>query len=198
MVDLNFIVQNENFQISWATFEGIWAITHIIVLIGIRNSTLEHLRAQQLYFFVDGLFHLFNVVYYPIDEIGFFGYLNARAMLLVHIYFWINLVLNPPSTPKENLKPVFQWSCVEHKGNRFDISKYYCEILGTVLDIVAHGLGCYLMMMKLNTTGNVLVLGGVALSTYIMIFVVFGRQFSTHLHMMPPFISNFFGRKKNE
>ena len=195
--DIEEIIKNEYFQVFWAVSEGVWVLTHIFVLLGIRNSTLDCLRRQQLYFFADGVFHTFNIVYYPLNEIGYFGYYNARLMLIIHIYFWLNLVLNPPSTPADNLKTVFHWSSVEFQDNRFNFSKYYVEIMGTLLDIIAHSLGCFLMMKRLNITYNILVFLGVIINTYIGIFIFYRKEFSTKTHMMPQILRKFSREKIN-
>ncbi len=194
---LNLILKHNLHYISWAVFESIWCITHLMVLFGLRNSTLKHLRSMQLYFLLDGITHLFTIINYPLSEIGYFGYINSRYMLGVHIWVWVNLIINPPSTSPDGLRKVYHWSCVEFKDNRFDFTKYWFEIIGTSLDVIAHFTGAVLMM-KLLSFYDCLIVGAVTIiSVYFGIFWWYGDVFSTEEHMMPETLKSI-SRKGSE
>ncbi len=192
----DFSLNNNLHYIGWSIFECVLAITHTMVLLGIRNSTLKHLRKMQIYFLLDGFTHLFCIIQYPVSEIGYFGYVNSRYMLAIHIYYWFNLIINPPSSSSEGLKPVFHWSCVECKDDRFN-RKYLIEIIGTTLDIVAHATGAALVMKFLSFKENLLVFVATIISTYLGIFWWYGDDFSTGEHMMPETLKSI-SRKGSE
>ena len=112
---LGNLFEEDYFRFAWATFEALLATSHIAVLLGIRNSKLEYLRTQAHYFLLDGLTHLFHILYYGLDDVSIFAWINWRIQIFVHVYFFFNLFLNPPHTPQERLKKIFHWSCVGFK-----------------------------------------------------------------------------------
>ncbi len=119
-------------------------------------------------------------------EVGILAYLNWRLMLIVHICCWGNLILNPPQTDRSRLLKVYHWSCSECIDDRFDFRNYGIQIIGTVLDIIAHSLGFIFMFKKLDFQMQMTSFGVLAVS--LLYFFLVDSRFKTHKHMMPKFI----------
>ncbi len=177
-------------KIGWVCFEGMLALTHFMVLFGIRNSDLDHLRRKQIYFLEDGLTHLLSIFYYSINQVGIVAYLNWRVMLIVHILVWLNLILNPPHTDKSRLHKVYHWSCSDCVDDRFDFSKYGVQIIGTTLDVMAHSYGFYFMFLQLQMEMRFMALGLLAATA--IYFFLLEKDFKTHKHMMPAPLKKLF------
>jgi hypothetical protein len=180
-------------KVGWATFEGILAFTHFCVLFGLRNSDLNYLRANQIYFFEDGMSHLVSVLYYSLSHVGIFPYLNWRLMLLVHISVWLNLILNPPHTDKKRLYKVYHWSCSECLEDRFNFANYGLQIVGTALDVMAHSCGFYFMFLQLDYNMKIIcLLISCAVGLY---FLIVEKNFKTYTHLMPRPLRKIFDKQ---
>jgi hypothetical protein len=177
-------------KIFFTMAEYFLAITHLFVLLGVRNSKLGFIRRQAKYFFSDAMFHVFNLYLYTIDHVGYIIWINWIIMMVGHFRYWYNLISNPPKkTPDENLCRIFHWSCVEFVDNRFG---YGCgsEVLQTVADIIAHSAGFYFMFITIPAKHKVISL----LLATILIYrqTLNSKYFLTKKSMMPKFIANMF------
>lgn len=185
---LRKIFEEDYVKFAWCTIEALIACSHIAVLLGFRNSKIDYLRTQAHYFLLDGLTHLFHILYYSLDQVNLVAWVNWRIQIFVHFYFFLNLFLNPPSTSTDRLKKVFHWSCIEFKEKRFDFINCFWEILGTVADIMAHLFGFYYMALTLDKFYFLIILASVFLINSILLII--RKEFTTEKHMMPQFFQD--------
>jgi hypothetical protein len=187
-VFLEAALTNSMIKLGWANFEAMLAFTHFLVLCGFRNSDLNLLRERHWYFLEDGFTHLISIFFYSIEEVGLFAYLNWRLMLVVHLSCWINLIFNPSQTDSSRLHKVYHWSCIECTHDRFNFRKYGIQIIGTVLDTLAHCIGFYFIFIRME--GYMKIITILSLFGSITFFFVLDTGFKFYKHMMPQFIQN--------
>jgi hypothetical protein len=150
---------NQEFCLLWSSLELFMAITHLFVLLGIRNPKLSFIRTQKNYFLLDASIHMTNLLLYcrSKQSIGkMFCICLWSIMFVGHVYYFLNLHLNPPLSNRQRLRHqgpipndlhkiarIFHWSCVEMTSNRFHIGTHGKEILETLTDVTAHSAGFY-------------------------------------------------------
>ncbi|CAF0809455.1 unnamed protein product [Didymodactylos carnosus] len=185
------MIASEELKVLWTSFELFMAISHFLVLIGVKNSKIGFLRRQTTYFLLDALTHLFNLCFHHKlllnNAFGFLIYINWIVMFIGHVYYYLNLKLNPPKPDDKsvaNLCNIFLWSCVEFTKNRFDIKQCGKEVVETVSDIVAHSAGYYYMFTEIKSDAYKI------LTILLMAMALYNRMirfkyFLTEPQMMP-------------
>jgi hypothetical protein len=147
----------EEICLLWSSVELFMAVTHLFVLLGIRNPKLTFIRTQKNYFLLDAMIHMTNLLLYFRSEKSIpmiFCLCLWSIMLVGHIRYFLNLHRNPPLSQRQRLRHqgpipndshkisrIFHWSSVDFEENRFHIGESGKEILETSADITAHSAG---------------------------------------------------------
>lgn len=158
------------------------------------------LRRQHNYFLLDAITHLVNALLYSPSTVGLPLYGIWIYAFFVHIYYYINLTTNPPRRRKDGetdednshkISRIFHWSCVEYQANRFNIFESGKEMFETILDVVAHTSGFFLIFQNIQSIRY-------KLAAFVLMFALFYRQmlalkyFLTEPKMMPVQLRRFF------
>ncbi|CAF1105509.1 unnamed protein product [Adineta steineri] len=194
------MIFQQEFYTLWAGLELFMSMTHLFVFLGIRNSKLGFIRRQQNYFLLDGFTHLINVLIHSPKTVGWPLYIMWIYAFFVHLYYYHNLVSNPPPKRGEEgkvednshkISRIFHWSCIEFQANRFSIMQSGKEIAETTLDVVAHTSGFVLAFRLIESYWY-------KAAAIILFIGLFYRQmlnlkyFFTEPKMMPPQLQRFF------
>lgn len=153
----------QEIYLFWSSVELFMSVTHLFVLLGIRNPKLTFIRTQKNYFLLDATIHMINLILYYQTKNYFIIFLWL-IMLFGHVHYFLNLHLNPPLSQRQRLRHegiipndshklsrIFHWSSVDFELNRFDITKCGKEILETLADVTAHAAGFYFAFQNLQT-----------------------------------------------
>ena len=187
----------------WSSIELFMAVTHLFVLLGIRNPKLSFIRTQKNYFLLDAMIHVANLLLYFRSEktISMIFLLGLWSIMLVgHINYFLNLHRNPPLSQRQRLRHqgpipsdnhkisrIFHWSSVDFEANRFNIVESGKEILETLADVTAHSAGFVLAYQNILSVWYRLI-------TFIIMIALLYRQMLNLPHfinepkMMPPIL----------
>lgn len=153
----------QEFSLLWSSIELFMSVTHLFVLLGIRNPKLVFIRTQKNYFLLDATIHMINLILH-FQTKNYFILLLWSIMLTGHVYYFLNLHLNPTLTQRQRLRyegkipddshklsRIFHWSSTDFPSNRFHIQDCGKEILETSADVTAHAMGFYYAFQNLHT-----------------------------------------------
>ena len=137
---------------------------------------------EKYYFLGDALCHFFNIIMYYQSKsyllLGFWGFL-----FLVHMFYFMHLIKYDFPLAENNLYPIFKWSCIGYKKDRFSFKESGSEMIQTILDILGHIFGAIFIVQGpyfwMFPWASLLVL----ISS--LVFFRFYKYFVTEESMMP-------------
>lgn len=173
------------FPFAYCCIELTFALTHFYVFIGFKNPALSHIRKEKYYFLGDALCHLLSLyLFYKTKSI--FNLAFWLFLFLIHLFYFIHLCKYDFPGLEENLYPIFKWSCIGYKKDRFNFKESGSEMVQTTADIMGHLYGAIFIMEGIEF--NLCLLAIMLVLFGSLVFFKFYKYFVTDAAMMPKFL----------